>query len=535
MRVVTAQQAVQLLHDGDTFVIGGSHAIPEDLIAALAARFQEEGAPRDLTYVGPELPGDGKDGGVSRLAHPGLLRRVVSGVFVDAPAIADLVSRDAVQGYSLPQGVLSQLMREMAAGRPGLITHVGLHTFVDPRLGGGRQSPSAMDDLVEVVKLGGREWLRYLPFNIDLALLRGTTADGDGNISMEREANYGEGLAMAQATHRNGGVVVVQVSRLAQAGTLPPKSVKIPGILVDLVVLAPNQKQTYLTEYNPAYSGELRIPISDIPPMPLSLRKDIARRAAMELFPEAVCNLGVGVSTGVAAVAAEEGILDLITLTNEQGLIGGAPAGGVEAGAAINFAAMLDQPAQFDFYDGGGLDLAFLSFAEAQADGSVNVSRFGGRVNGIGGFVNISQNAKRVIFSGQFTSGGLRAEFDDGRMAIVDEGKVLKFVTAVEQLSYSGPHGREREQDALYITERAVFRGSDPIELIEVAPGLDVERDVLRAMEFKPSISADLREMDARIFHDSPIGLSAELATKPPRGSASRLRELKAGKSRHSG
>jgi propionate CoA-transferase len=312
--------------------------------------------------------------GVGRLAHPGLLKRIVTGALVNTPAIQELARRNQVEAYTLPQGALSQLMRDMAAGRPGLLSQVGLHTFVDPRYGGGRQSECATEELVH---LDGREWLRYKPYPIHIAFLRGTTADEDGNISMEREAVFGEMLAMAQAAHNAGGVVIVQVARLAQRGTLPPKQVKIPGMLVDLVVLDSEQRQTYLTEYSPAYAGELRVPLDQIPALPHDPRKVIARRAAMELFPGAICNLGAGISTGITNVAAEEGFLEQIVLTDEQGLIGGAPASGVDAGAAVNYAALIDQPYQFDFYDGGGLDIAFLSFAQVDWQGSVNVSRFG--------------------------------------------------------------------------------------------------------------------------------------------------------------
>jgi propionate CoA-transferase len=404
--------------------------------------------------------------------------------------------------------VLSQLARDMAAGRPGLITHVGLHTFVDPRHGGGRQSPSTGEPLVEVVSLLGREWLFYRAPACDVALLRGTTADEDGNVSMEHEANYGEGLSQAQAVHNAGGTVIVQVERRAERGAIPARLVRIPGILVDLVVVEPGQRQTYASAYNPAYSGEVRVPLTALQPLELGPRKVIARRAAQELRAGAVVNLGVGVSTGIANVAAEEGVADMVVFTNEQGLIGGVPAGGVEAGASTNFDAMIDQPYQFDFYDGGGIDLAFLSFGEVGADGSVNISRLGGRVLGFGGFINISQNARRVIFSGTFTSGGLDVVWVDGRTEIRSEGRHRRFVERVEQIGYNGPYGRSRGAEALFVTERAVFRAGDPIELIEIAPGIDVQRDVVDLMGFRPQIAPDLREMDRALFLPERMGLS---------------------------
>jgi propionate CoA-transferase len=535
MRVVTADDAAALLRDGDTLLIGGSgggHAVPEAPITAVERRFLAHGQPRGITSLHPVGLGDTASQGVSRFAHPGLLKRIVCGTYVDSPPIGELAARDEIEAYTLPQGVLSQLMREMAAGRPGLITHVGLHTFVDPRQGGGRQSARAAEQLVEVITLDGREWLFYRPFTVDVAFLRGTTADEDGNVTMEEEAVFGEMISMAQATRRAGGVVIVQVRRLAQRGTLPPKLVKIPGILVDLLVVDPDPWQTYETKYSPAYAGELRVPTSEIAPLPLGPRKVIARRAAMELFPGAVCNLGSGISTGIATVAAEEGVLDEVTLTNEQGLIGGAPASGNDAGASTNYVAMIDQPYQFDFYDGGGLDLAFLSFAQAGPDGSVNVSRFGGRVIGFGGFINISQNARKVVFGGTFTAGGLDVAWPDGRTRIVHEGRSQKFVAELEQISYNGPYGRERGQDVLYVTERAVFRdGTDGLELLEIAPGIDVERDVLAHMGFRPRISPALREMDGRLFREQPMGLHDEIHRRDRRAVPERLRRAQAASS----
>lgn len=530
MRIVTADQAASLLRGGDTLLIGGSgggHAVPESLIEAVERRFLAEGAPRDLTLVHPVGLGDQVSTGVGRLAHEGLLKRIVTGAFVNTPRIAEMAKANTIEAYTLPQGALSQLMREMAAGRPGLLSHVGLHTAIDPRYGGGKQSEAAREDLVEVVVFAGREWLFYKPFHVDICFLRGTTADEDGNITMEHEAVFGEMLPMAQAARRMGGVVVAQVARLAQRNTLPPKQVKVPGMLVDLVVLDPAQKQTYHVDFSPAYAGELRVPLSAIAPLPFDERKVIARRAALELFQGAICNLGAGISTGIATLAAEEGCLDQIVLTNEQGLNGGAPASGNDAGAATNYTSIVDQPYQFDFYDGGGLDLAFLSFAEVDGQGNVNVSRFGGRIIGVGGFVNISQNARTAIFSGTFTAGGLRLSWPDGHTRIEVEGRFPKFVASVEQISYNGRFAAERGQRVLYITERAVFRlTEDGLELIEVAPGIDIERDILPHMGFRPLIAETVRTMDQRLFRPELMGLSADLAARPPRLLPDRLREV---------
>ena len=528
MRVVSFSEAVGYIRSGDTVLIGGSgggHAIPEALIVALEQRFLHEGQPSDLTLLHPVGIGDNVSQGVGHLAYPGLVRRIVTGALVNSPAFQKLAEQDAVEAYTLPQGALSQLMREMAAGRPGLLSQVGLHTFVDPRWSGGRQSRCAVEDLVELTRLAGQEWIFYKPYQVDVAFLRGTTADEDGNISMEREAIFGEMLSMAQATRRSGGVVIVQVARLAQRNTIPAKQVKIPGFLVDLVVVDPNQRQTYQMEYSPAYAGELRVPLDEISPLPLDARKVIARRAALELLPGAICNLGSGISTGISNIAAEEGILDRIVLTNEQGLNGGAPS--PDAGAAINYTSIIDQPYQFDFYDGGGLDLAFLSFAQVDHRGSVNVSRFNGRIIGIGGFINISQNAKKVVFGGTFTTGSLQISWPEGQTVIHSEGKIPKFVSQLEQVSYSGPFAQERGQVALYITERAVFqRGPDGLELIEIAPGIDLERDVLAHMQFRPRISPDLTLMDARLFRPEPMGLQVDLSSRPPAHLPERLRNL---------
>jgi propionate CoA-transferase len=528
LQVVTFEEAVSLIQVGDTLLIGGSgggHAVPEKLIVSLKDRFLANGAPRHLTLVHPVGLGDMDTQGVGHLAYPDLLKRIVTGALVNTPAIQKMAQEDTIEAYTLPQGALSQLTREMAAGRPGLISHVGLHTFVDPRMGGGSQSPSAVDDLIEVVELGGREWLFYKSFKVDVAFLRGTTADEDGNITMEHEAVFGEMLSMAQAVHNAGGVVIVQVARLAQKGSLVPKDIKIPGMLVNLVVVDPQQMQSYTTQYSPAFAGELRIPQDEIPPLNFDPRKIIARRAALELFPGAICNLGAGISTGIANIAAEEGFLDQIILTNEQGLIGGAPASGVDAGAAINYDAIVDQPYQFDFYDGGGIDLAFLSFAQVDGEGSVNVSRFGDKIIGIGGFQNIAQNAKKMIFSGTFTAGGLQMAWPNGKSEIIQEGRFPKFVSKLQQISYNGAYAAELGQDVLFITERAVFlRGPNGLVLTEIAPGIDVEKDVLAWIDFELQVSAQLQEMDARIFAPKPMAYARDLLAKPRLNLPLRLR-----------
>ncbi|MBV8184167.1 MAG: acyl CoA:acetate/3-ketoacid CoA transferase, partial [Hyphomicrobiales bacterium] len=530
MRVVTADEAVKVIRSGDTLLVGGSgggHAVPEALLAALERRFSAEGMPCGITALHPVGLGDGKTLGANHLAHEGLLRRIICGTFVNSPKIADLALAEKIEGYTLPQGALSQLTREMAAGRPGLLTKTGLHTFIDPRHGGGRQSERAPNDVVELVNFRGEEYLFYKSYDVDVCFLRGTTADEDGNITMEEEAIFGEMLSQAQAAKRCGGIVIVQVRRMAKRGTLPAKQVKIPGILVDLVVVEPAQWQTYLTRFSPSYAGELRVPLSDIEVLRLDQRKVIARRAALELFPGAICNLGSGVATGIANVVAEEDVLDAVCLTNEQGLIGGAPASGGDAGASRNYAAMIDQPYQFDFYDGGGLDIAFLSFAEIDEEGNVNVSRFGGRIVGPGGFINISQNARCVVFCGSFTAGSTQMSWPGGMTAIAQDGARVKFVPKVEQITFSGGYARERKQRVLYVTERAVMRlTQEGVELIEIAPGVDLEGDVLSRMGFRPRVAKELKAMDKRLFLPQPLGLAVEIAKRSARANASALRLL---------
>ena len=519
MEKITSDAAAALIEDGDAILLsgsGGGHSVPEALLAAVERRFLAEGKPRGLTSVSIVGIGDRATLGASHLAHEGLIKRAITSALVDSPGLAELAAADKIEAYTLPQGVLSQLMRDMAAGRPGLLTKTGLNTFVDPRQQGARQSPCTPPDFVEVVELFGEEWLFFKPVPVNVAFLRGTTADEDGNVTMEEEAVLGEMLPMAQATRRAGGIVIVQVKRMARRGTLPGKHVRIPGILVDFVVVDPEQRQTYATHYDPSYSGELRIPDGDIKSLPFGPRKVIVRRAAMEIFPGAVCNLGAGVSTGLSTIAAEEGVLDAAILTNEQGLIGGAPISGRDSGGGQNFAAMIEQPAQFDFYDGGGLDLAFLSFAEVDREGNVNVSRFGDRIIGVGGFINISQNARCVVFGGTLTAGDLDIVWEDGRTVIRKEGRHRKVVPKLEQVCYSASMARARGQVTLFVTERAVFRvGPDGLELTEIAPGVDAERDVIAQMGFRPAVSRELKTMDPRIFRPALMGLSRDIHAKP--------------------
>ncbi len=518
MKFISASEAARLVASGSSVLVsgsGGGHGVPEAVLEAVEARFLDQGSPRDLTLVHVVGIGDRQQKGAARFGHEGMLKRSITSALIDSPILMDLARSNKIESYILPQGVMSQLMREIAGGRPGLITKTGLHTFIDPRQGGGRQNTCSKDDLIEVITIDGEEWLRFKPLKFDVAILRGTTADEDGNVSMEQEAIPGEMLSMAQATRRTGGIVIVQVKRVAKRGSLPPRAVKIPGIVIDHIVIDPNQRQTYATDYSPSYAGELRVPLAAVNPLPFGHRKIIARRAAMEFRPGAICNLGAGISTGIAAVAAEEDILDRVVLTNEQGFVGGAPLTGPDSGTAQNYDAVVDQPYQFDFYDGGGLDLAFLSFVEVDPQGSVNISRFGDKIVGIGGFINISQNAKHVIFSGTFTAGGLEVACVDGMLKVVTEGQHKKFVERIEYISYSAPFAVKEGRTAIFITERAVLKSvSGALEVIEIAPGIDLERDVLRHMAFRPRVASDLKLMDKRLFSPAPMNFRADMDAK---------------------
>ena len=514
-KVISAQDAVALIRDGDVVASSGygGNGNPETLFKAIEQRFLAGNGPSNITLLWAGGQGDGQERGLNRLGHVGLLKRTIGGHYGLIPRIEALAVANKIEAYNFPEGVITHLYRDIAAGKPGTATKVGIGTFVDPRLEGGKVNAAAQDNLVQVLNIGGEDCLFFPSFPIHVALIRGTTADPDGNVTMERESLRLETLAMALAARNSGGVVICQVERIAQSGSLDARRVRVPGILVDAIVEAEpdDHMQNYGTRYSPALSGEVRMPVERLTMLPLDTTKVIARRAASELLPNSVVNLGIGLPDAVSAVAAEEQIEDLITLTVDPGVIGGVPLGGLDFGASVNFSASIDHPYQFDFIDGGGLDVACLGYAECDGLGNVNASRFANRIPGCGGFINISQNSRKVIFVGTFTSGGFDATIKDGRLRIKTEGKHKKFVRQVEQITFSGIEAAKRDQEVLYVTERCTFRlRVAGLELIETAPGIDLRRDILDQLPFEP-IMNNVVEMEPGLFVPPPLRLRDRL------------------------
>ncbi|BDR66082.1 acyl CoA:acetate/3-ketoacid CoA transferase [Clostridium tetani] len=512
VKFLKAHEAANLVKDGDLIVTGGfvGSCCPEALTKALENRFLETSSPKDLTLMYAAAQGDGNGKGADRFAHAGMTKRVLGGHWNLSPSLGKMAINNEIEAYNLPQGTLSQLFRDIAGKRIGTITHVGLNTFVDPRLQGGKLNEITKKDIVEVINIKGEERLLYKSFPIDICFLRGSFADEKGNVTLENEVASLEVTSIAQATKNTGGIVIVQVEKVVECGTLDPRLVKIPGIYVDGVVIAEpeDHEQCFGCEFESARTGKVRIPVSTVEKAPLNQRKVIARRAALELEPDTTVNLGIGIPEVISLVANEEGIGEYMTLTVEAGAIGGVPEGGTAFGACINPESILDQAYQFDFYDGGGLDLAFLGLAQTDKNGNINVSKFGPRIAGCGGFINITQNSKKVFFCGTFTAGGLKIEIKDGKLNILQEGKAKKFINQVEQITFSGKYAQKIKQPVMYITERAVFElKDDGVYLTEIAPGVDLQKDILDLMDFKPKMEGEPKLMDSRIFFDKPMGL----------------------------
>lgn len=516
-KIKTAKEVAALIENSKVYCVEGfvGAGQADEVLKAIEDRFMETGEPKDMTLI--YSAGQGiktTSGGTNRLGHAGLTTKVIAGHYNQAPQLQEICMANEAVAYNLPQGVIAQMYRDMAADRP-TISRVGLKTFVDPRLDGGKINDITKEDIVHLVNIGGKEYLHYDQLEkIDYAILRGTYADEKGNVVLDHEGCILGVLPIAQATKIRGGKVIVQVEKVVKNGTLDPKDVRIPGIYVDYIVPVEDMKhhmQTTNIAYDPSLCGEAYIPMDDPAVKPLDVRKVIGRRCAMELTANSIVNLGIGMPEEVASVAAEEGCADTMTLTVEAGPIGGVPLSGFDFGVAINADAIIDSAAQFDFYDGGGLDLAVLGLAECDGTGNINVSKFGPRLAGCGGFINITQNAKKVVFCGTFTAKGLQLEIGDGKLTIVQEGSKKKFVEAVEHITFSGEYAQQVGQPVLYVTERAVFRlTNDGIVLTEVAPGVDMQTQVLDLIDFDVKVADDVKLMDARIFTDAKMNLVIE-------------------------
>lgn len=511
VKIMTAAEAANLIEDGMTVSTNGFVAcdLPEELTSALEQRFLETGFPKNLTYFYAAGQGNRDGSGADHFAHEGMTSTVIAGHYNMAPKLGELIMQNKIKAYNLPQGTLSQLYRDIAGKKLGTLTHVGLYTFADPRVEGGKLNDVTTEDIVEVVNICGEERLLYKAIPVDVALIRGTYADEQGNITMEHECCTAEATAIAQAAKNCGGKVIVQVEKVVQ--DTDPKLVKIPGIYVDAVVVTQNKEhhtQCVGCDYDGSMTGDFRVPLGSLDYPSLSPKKIIGRRAAMELRENTIVNLGIGIPEYISMVASEEGINDRFTLTVEAGPVGGVPQGGPQFGGSVNAQAILDQPAQFDFYDGGGIDDAFLGLAQADKDGNINVSKFGPRIAGCGGFVNITQNAKRVYYCGTFTAGGLKCSTKNGKLIIEQEGKSDKFIDTVEQITFSGKYANKVGQPVMYITERAVFElREDGVYLTEVAPGIDIQTQIIDHMGFTPKMDGEPKLMDERIFKDKLMGL----------------------------
>lgn len=515
-KVIKSEEVSQYIKDGSTiyFTGFGMAGMAEEVNIELEKSFLETGHPRDLTIMWATGGGNFNDRGMAHFAHEGMIKRVVAGHYRSAgPIMSKLAKENKYEAFNLPQGALVTMMRDVAARRPGVISKVGLGTFVDPRVEGGKinQKARECEDLVEVIEIDQQEWLRYKSPKVDVAIIRGSIADENGNISVYREGIMMDWLSAAQAAKACGGIVIAQVEHIVKAGSIHPMQVRVPGIIVDYIVVAKseNHLQNSGTYFSPAYTGDIKVPLESIKTLELDERKIVARRSIMELTPDAVVNLGIGMPDGISVVAAEENVNHLMHLTTESGATGGVPvAGFLDFGHSINADSFIETPYQFDFYDGGGLDVAFLGSAEVDRFGNVNVSKINGAPIGCGGFINITQNAKRVVFCGTFTAGGLEIKIADGKLNIIQEGKSKKFISDVEQITFSGKYAAGISQSVLYVTERAVFQLSkEGLELIEIAPGIDIEKDILQHMDFKP-IMKDVKEMPKEIFQEKWGGLA---------------------------
>jgi len=517
---ISLEQAAELISDDQVVSVSSSSGLgcPDAVLKALGARFEVSGKPQRITTIHPIAAGDmyGIDG-IDHIAQKGLLKRVIAGSLpsgpssMPSPKIWQMIYANEVEAYNIPSGLLFHMHREAAAKRPGVLTKVGMDTYLDPAISGGRMNDHTKEDVVTRVDFDGEEWLYLKSIPVDVTIIRGTTSDERGNIAMEDEGGYLGVYDQALAARNNGGIVIAQVKRIVAAGSIPPQQVRVPGVLVDYIVEDAEQMQTTQTQYDPAISGSIRRPANTFELIDWGPEKVIARRAAMELRKGEAVNLGFGISAQVPRILLEEGRAEDVTWVIEQGAVGGIPLLGFQFGCAANAQAIVPSPDQFTYFQGGGFDRSMLSFMQIDRYGNVNVSRLAARPHvtaGVGGFVDITAHARNIVFSGYFTAGGLKISLEDGQVSILKEGKARKFVPDVEQISFSGKRAIEQKQNIIYITERCVIRLlEEGLTVIEIAPGIDLERDVLGQADIELAVSEDLKLMDPRLFNPNPMNL----------------------------
>lgn len=522
-KVIDAAQAAALIPDHATVSISSSSGLgcPDAILKSIGERFASEQSPREITTIHPIAAGDmyGIDG-IDHIAQKGLLKRVLAGSLpsgpssMPSPKIWQMIYANEVEAYNIPSGILFHMHREAAAKRPGVLTQVGMDTYLDPLHEGGKMNGCTTEDVVERVAFDGDDWLYFRSPSVDVAIIRATTADERGNLSMEHEGGYLGVYDQALAARNNGGIVIAQVKRVVADGSLKPQQIRVPSVLVDYIVEAPEQMQTTQTQFDPAISGIIRRPDQSFELADWNADKVIARRAAMELIKGEAVNLGFGISALVPRILLEEGINDAVTWVIEQGAVGGVPLLGFQFGCAGNAQAIVPSPDQFTYFQGGGFDRSFLSFMQIDQHGNVNVSRLAAKPHvtaGVGGFVDITANAKNIVFSGYFKAAGLRLDLSDGKMTILQEGKISKLVPAVEQISFSGQRAQKIGQNITYVTERCVIKLTDEgLTVTEIAPGIDLDKDVLAQADIPLLVSDALKLMDPRLYQPEPMGLVLE-------------------------
>ena len=513
-KLMKIDEALNLIKDGDMVAVSGfmMATAARELIVGLGKRYKDSGKPKNLTLYQGAGNGNNDDQGVCEMSYPGLVKRYVTAHFANNKPMIKMALSNQVEAYNFPQGVIAHIYRQAAANRPFEITKIGLNTYCDPRIRGGKINSAAKENLVDLIDIDGEEYLKYKVPKFDIGIIRGTTADEFGNISMEEESSVIDSLEVAMAVKASGGKVIVQVKNIVSSKSMDRKLVVIPGVFVDAVVKSENpeiyHRQTPGTFYDPMIAGRYKVDGAGFSTIPMDERKIIARRGLLELGAGSVVNLGIGIPEGVASVAAEEGIGDIV-LTVESGLIGGIPMGRSDFGSAINAWAGLAMVSQFDFYNSGGLDITYLGFAEIDSMGNINVSRFGDRIGGCGGFIDITQSTKKIVFCGTMTAGGLKVGVKDGRLDIVNEGKKIKFKKSIEEITFSAKESIKLGQHVIFVTERCVFSlEEDGLKLIEVAEGIDIQRDILDQMEFEPKMAKEIKIMDCRIYRDCLMGIA---------------------------